>query len=123
MFPQFLWMKEWFGFAEVDIEVPEELWSEFEEFPPLFINRGVPDSAVPQHMHDYLQQSGRKRFPEQPKLLGVMSAKKILLYAPLLVWYLNRGLKLTAVYRTIDYEPREIFSWFVNEVANNRRMG
>ena len=123
VFPQFLWMEEWFGFAEVDIEVPEELWPEFEEFPPLFINRGVPDSAVPQHMHDYLQQSGRKRFPEQKKLLGVMSAKKILLYAPLLVWYLNRGLKLTAVYRTIDYEPREIFSWFVNEVANNRRKG
>ena len=123
VFPQFLWMEEWFGFAEVDIEVPEELWPEFEEFPPLFVNRGVPDSAVPQHMHDYLQQSGRKRFPEQPKLLGVMSAKKILLYAPLLEWYLNRGLKLTAVYRTIDYEPREIFSWFVNEVANNRRKG
>ena len=123
VFPQFLWTEEWFGFAEVDIEVPEELWPEFEEFPPLFINRGVPDSAVPQHMHDYLQQSGRKRFPEQKKLLGVMSAKKILLYAPLLAWYLNRGLKLTAVYRTIDYEPREIFSWFVNEVANNRRKG
>ena len=123
VFPQFLWMEEWFGFAEVDIEVPEELWPEFEEFPPLFINRGVPDSEVPQHMHDYLQQSGRKRFPEQPKLLGVMSAKKILLYAPLLAWYLNQGLKLTAVYRTIDYEPREIFSWFVNEVANNRRKG
>ena len=123
VFPQFLWTEEWFGFAEVDIEVPEELWPEFEEFPPLFINCGVPDSAVPQHMHDYLQQSGRKRFPEQPKLLGVMSAKKILLYAPLLAWYLNQGLKLTAVYRTIDYEPREIFSWFVNEVANNRRKG
>ena len=114
VFPQFLWTEEWFGFAEVDIEVPEELWPEFEEFPPLFINLGVPDSAVPQHMHDYLQQSGRKRFPEQKKLLGVMSAKKILLYAPLLAWYLNQGLKLTAVYRTIDYEPREIFSWFVN---------
>ena len=123
VFPQFLWTEEWFGFAEVDIEVPKELWSEFEEFPPLFINLGVPDSAVPQHMHDYLQQSGRKRFPEQKKLLGVMSAKKILLYAPLLAWYLNQGLKLTAVYRTIDYEPREIFSWFVNEVANNRRKG
>ena len=123
VFPQFLWTQEWFGFAEVDIEVPEELWPEFEEFPPLFINCGVPDSAVPQHMHDYLQQSGRKRFPEQKKLLGVMSAKKILLYAPLLAWYLNQGLKLTAVYRTIDYEPREIFSWFVNEVANNRRKG
>ena len=55
--------------------------------------------------------------------MGVLSAKKILLYAPLLGWYLNRGLNLTTVYRTIDYEPREIFSWFVTEVANNRRKG
>ena len=123
VFPQLLWSGEWFGFAEVDIEVPRELWPDFEEFPPLFINRNIPDSAVPQHMHDYLRKSGRKRAPEQLKLLGVLSAKKILLYAPLLGWYLNRGLKLTAVYRTIDYDPREIFSWFVTEVANNRRKG
>ena len=121
--PQALASKEWFGFAEVDIEVPEELWPEFEEFPPLFINRSVPDNAVPQHMHDYLQHSGRKHFPDQQKLLGVLSAKKILLYAPLLQWYLNNGLKLTAVYRTIDYKPRKIFEWFVKEVADNRRKG
>ena len=74
-------------------------------------------------MHDYLQQSDRKRFPEQPKLLGVLSAKKILLYTPLLQWYLDNGLKLTAVYRSIDYEPRKIFSWFVKEVADNRGKG
>ena len=61
--PQLLGTKQWFGFAEVDIEVPRELWSEFEEFPPLFVNRGIPDNLVPQHMRDYLQQSGRKRFP------------------------------------------------------------
>ena len=123
VFPQLLYNLEWFGFAEVDIEVPRELWPEFEEFPPIFINRSIPDSAVPQYMHDYLKNSGRKRFPDQPKLLGVMSAKKVLLYAPLLQWYLTNGLKLTAVHRTIDYEPREIFTWFVKEVADNRRKG
>ena len=123
VFPTALSSGEWFGFAEVDIEVPEELWSEFEEFPPLFINRSVPDNLVPQHMHDYLQTSGRKRFPEQKKLLGVLSAKKLLLYAPLLQWYLDNGLKLTAVCGTIDYEPRKIFEWFVKEVADNRRKG
>ena len=123
VFPQLLYTKEWFGFAEVDIEVPREAWPQFEEFPPLFINRSIPDNLVPKHMHDYLKHSGRKRFPEQPKLLGVLSAKKILLYAPLLQWYLTNGLKLTAVYRTIDYEPRQIFSWFVKEVADNRRKG
>ena len=78
--------------------------------------------GAPAH-DDYLKHSGRKRFPEQQKLLGALSAQKILLYAPLLEWYLANGLKVTAVYRTIDYEPREIFSWFVKEVADNRRKG
>ena len=123
VFPTALSSGEWFGFAEVDIEVPEELWPEFEEFPPLFINRSVPDNAVPQHMHDYLLHSKRKCFPDQQKLLGVLSAKKMLIYAPVLQWYLNNGLKITAVYRSIDYKPRKIFEWFVKEVADNRRKG
>ena len=114
---------QWFGFAEVDIEVPRELWEKFEEFPPFFINRAVSDEGVPQHMKDYLQDSGRTRFPDQKKLLGVLSAKKMLIYAPLLKWYLNRGLKITAVYRTINYIPKKIFTWFVQEVPNNRRAG
>ena len=113
----------WFGFAEVDIEVPRDLWEQFEELPPLFINRAVPDEGVPQHMKDYLRESGRTRFPAQNKLLGVLSAKKMLIYAPLLQWYLDSGLKLTAVHRTIDYRPQKIFNWFVQEVANSRRAG
>ena len=47
----------------------------------------------------------------------------MLIYAPLLHWYLFSRLKITAVYRTIDYVPEKIFDWFVNEVADNRRKG
>ena len=36
---------QWFGFAEVDIKVPRKLWEKFEEFPPFFINRAVPDEG------------------------------------------------------------------------------
>ena len=54
-------------------------------------------------------------------LLGLLSANKILLYAPLLQWYLDHGLKTTAVYRTIDYKPQKLFSWFVQQVTENRR--
>ena len=121
--PKKLETKHWFGFAEVDIEVPRDLWEQFEEFPPLFINRAVPDEGVPQHMKDYLLESGRTRLPDQKKLLGVLSAKKMLIYAPLLQWYLDSGLQLTAVHRTIDCKPQKIFNWFVQEVANNRRAG
>ena len=66
----------WFGFAEVDIEVPQELWPKFEEFPPLFINKSVGEEGIPQPMKDYLARSGRTAMPDQQKLLGVLSAKQ-----------------------------------------------
>ena len=81
----------WFGFAEVDIEVPQVLWPKFEEFSPLFINQSVGEKGIPQHMKDYLTKSGRTATPDQKKLLGVLKAKKVPLYAPLLEWYNKHG--------------------------------
>ena len=74
-------------------------------------------------MKTYLRKTNRTAIPGQKKLLGLLSAKKILLYAPLLERYLDHGLKITAVYRTIDYEPQKIFSWFVQQVTENRCEG
>ena len=112
--------EEWFGFAEVDIEVPRELWPKFEEMPPLFYNKPFPSEAVPQHMKDYLVESKRKPMYDQQKLVGALSAEKILLYAPLLKWYLEQGLKITAVHRTINYKRGKPFTWFVHKVTENR---
>ena len=118
-----MYSKRWFGFAEVDIEVPQDLWEKFEEFPPSFINQSVGAEGIPQHMKDYLATSNRVAMPDQKKLLGVLKAQKVLLYAPLLKWYHEHGLEITAVHRTIDYVPGKIFNWFVQEVANMRRKG
>ena len=74
-------------------------------------------------MKDYLAKSGRTATPNQKKLLGVLKAKEVLLYAPLLAWYHEHGLEITAVHRTIDYIPQKIFDWFIKEVANMRRKG
>ena len=54
------------------------------------------------------------------KLMGVMKAKKILLYTPLIEWYLNHGLRLTVVHQLIEYESDMAFLWFPEEVANAR---
>ena len=113
---------KWFGFAEVDIEVPKTLWPKFEEICPFFYNKEVPVEAVPQHMLDYLKRTKRNR-GDGKKLAGALSAKKILLYAPLLRWYLEHGAVITNVYRTIDYQPTKIFTWFVEQVTEARRTG
>ena len=55
--------------------------------------------------------------------MGALSAKRILLYAPLLLWYVNHGAEITKVYRTIDYTPAKIFPWFVEQVTEARRTG
>ena len=100
-----MYSKRWVGFAEVDIEVPQDLWEEFEEFPPIFINQSVGEEGIPQHMKDYLTKSSRTATPNQKKLLGVLKAKKVLLYALLLKWYFEHGVEITAVHRTINYIP------------------
>ena len=114
---------EWFGFAEVDIEVPQELWPKFEEMSPLFCNKEVPEEAIAPAMVDYLKRTGRSRTAGQRKMVGALSARKMLIYVPMLRWYLDHGLKVTACYRTIDYRPQKIFEWFVDAVTEARRMG
>ena len=110
-----------FGFFEVDIEVPEQLRKRFSEFSPLFILAEVPEDQIPQHMKDYQINTGRKKIKNNKKLLGVMKAEKILLYSPLLKWYLNHGLQVTKIHRYISYTPGTPFAWFPEEVSSARR--
>ena len=110
-----------FGFAQVDIEVPDELYDKFSEMPPLFVVQEIPDCSITEETKIYKEKTGRKTAKETKTLLGVMKAKKILLYTPLIEWYLQHGLRLTAVHQLIEYEPGKPFSWFPEEVTNARR--
>ena len=47
----------------------------------------------------------------------------MLLYVPLLKWYLEHGLEITKVYLTINYEPEVVFDRFVEKVTEERRKG
>ena len=110
-----------FGFFQVDIEVPEQLRKRFSEFSPLFVISEVPEDQIPQHMQDYKINTGRKKIKNNKKLLGVMKAEKILLYSPLLKWYLNHGLQVTKIHRYISYTLSRPFAWFPEEVSSARR--
>ena len=88
----------WFGLAKVDIEIPERLRPKFKDMCPFFLNKEVLVKAVPQQMLDYLKKTGRKHI-DAKKLVGALSAKKLLLYAPLLRWYVDHGAHISAVSR------------------------
>jgi len=76
---------EWFGFAEVRIEIPERLKPMLEEMCRFYYNKHVPTKAVLQHMKEYLTRTGRQ-YGDGRKLVGALSAERMLVYAPLLRW-------------------------------------
>ena len=110
-----------FGFAQVDTEVPDKLYDNFSEMTLLFVVQEIPDCDIPKEMKIYKEKTGRKTVKGTEKLLGIMKAKEILLYTPLTIWYLQHGLRLTAVHQLAEYEQGKLFSWFPEEVANTRR--
>ena len=96
-----------FGFVKCKLATPKTPWAKFEEMPPIFVNLEVVKADVPKEMSDYLTRTGRKGTTGK-KLLGALEADEILLYAPLLLWYIEHGLELQAVYTTIEYQPGKI---------------
>ena len=78
---------------------------------------------VPEHMKIYQADTGRKTIKGTKKLLGVRRASKILLYTPVLKWYLNHGLKVTGIYKYLKYTTSRPFASFPEEVSSARREG
>ena len=115
--------EEFFGFAQVDIHVPKKLKEKFSEFCPLFVVKEVEDKMVPESMKKYKTDTGRSVSHKSKKLLGVMETEKILLYSPLIKWYLEHGLVITKVHVLLKYIPSRPFQWFTEEVSNARREG
>ena len=73
-----------FAFAQVYIEVPDELYDSFSEMATLFIIQEILDCDIPEEMKLNKEKTDRKTVKGTKNLLGVMKAKKILLYTPLI---------------------------------------
>lgn len=73
-------------------------------------------------MKHYLEKVAHKQV-ERVKLIEAPNADKMLLYTPLIKWYLAQGLCLEAIYSSIQYQQNKIFEWFVDQVTEARRTG
>ena len=94
-----------FGFAQVDIQLPVKLYDKFSKMKSLFVfNRYLIERNTPKEMNMYKEKTGSKTIKETKKLLGVMKAKKIILYTLIIRWSLEDGLRLTPVHQLVEYE-------------------
>ena len=80
-----------FEFAQVGIEVPDELYDKFSEMSSLFVVQEIPDYDILEEINFYKKKTGRKTVKGTKRLLGVMKAKKTPLHMPLIEWYLQHG--------------------------------
>jgi hypothetical protein len=116
---------EIFGFLECDIEIPKEKYNEFREMCPIFKNVVVPieKEVIGETMYNLKKEEEGKEEGKDKKLICSMFGKEILIYTPLLKWYMFHGLIITKVYSFIHARPNKPFIKFMDAVAQARRNG
>jgi hypothetical protein len=115
-----------FGFLECDIETPEHLKGYFEEMCPIFKNIEIDPSdknIIGEHMYEYNKSKGANAAKKSKKLIGSYFGHKILIYTPLLKWYLDHGMIITKTYSFIKASGYKAFKPFMETVSNARREG
>ena len=111
-----------FGIIDCNIEVPENLYEYFAEFPPLFINVEYSSDRGGEYMKNVIEKVlHRKHFSER-KLISTMRARG-LFKTNLIKWYLSHGLKITSMRGYIPAIKSAIYKNFVDWVSNSRRKG
>jgi hypothetical protein len=111
-----------FGFVVCDIHTPEHLYNKFSEFPPIFRHEVIQEGQLGSYMQDVMNQTG-KTLGKNRKLISSFWGKKIVLYSPLLRWYLSHGLIVTKVYSIIPATPNRPFESVGTWVSDQRRHG
>ncbi|KAE9136525.1 hypothetical protein PF010_g1632 [Phytophthora fragariae] len=115
-----------FGFLECDIQTPEHLKQYFGEMTPIFKNTLInctDESIIGKHMYDYNQIREKSRSKPARKLIGSYFGEKILIYTPLLKWYLSHGMEITQTYSFIKASSHKAFAPFMEAVSSARREG
>ena len=124
-----------FGAIYCDVEVPEtwenkpeSFWHRlspqeyFAEMSPIFCVSDIYPQDFGEHMSEFCAETNFKPLKRR-LLIGGLKAKKIMLSTSLLKWYLSHGMKITKIYRAVEFTPRRCFAKFVEKGTAMRRLG
>ena len=111
-----------FGYMQCDIEVPKNLTSKLDNFPPMFKNTLVSKSDIGHLMENYAEE---ERLLSQPRkmLISSFTLQNGTLNTPLLKFYLHLGLVCTKIHRFVEDTPMKCFNCFVQSAVDARRQG
>ena len=111
-----------FGYVQCDLEVPEELYKRFANFPPIFKNSNVGREDIGDFMREYAEKNDLL-MKTQRMLISSYKLNNGIVITPLLKFYLKLELRCTKIYRFVEYTPQKCFIDFVQSVVDARRKG
>jgi hypothetical protein len=91
------------------------------EMCPIFKNAVIIFEDIPEYMQNYHTENNIP-FDKGNKIIGSYFGKEILMYTPILKWYLQPGLNETKFHCAIKYTPEKSFQ-FSYEVPDARGAG
>jgi len=108
-----------FGFIEVDIIVPEELYNYFSEFPPIVKNIEYSNNICGEYTTSLLNN----KFSKSKKLIATLKGEKLLIKSTRLKWLVEHGCIITKIHGVIEAFRRKIFANFMNWASDERTKG
>ena len=109
-----------FGFVVCDVSTPDALLEDILpiNFPPI-ITRGEINET---HLSDYMKTRVEDRGYKLPQttLIQQYNAKQVLLYTPMVEFYLNLGMRITNVTRFLQYQPAVVLKPFAEKITTGR---
>ena len=111
-----------FGYVQCDTQVPKNLRSKINNFPPIFKNTLVSKSDIGELIKNYAEE---ETFLSQPRkmLISSFTLQNGTLITPLLLFYLHLGLVCTKRHRYVEYTPKKYFNSFVQSAVGAGRQG
>jgi len=114
--------KDFFGFLEVDIEVPEHLYNYFSELPPIVKNIEYTEEICGDYTKNLVTKI-KNKFSKSRKLVATLKGEKQIIKSTRLQWLLEHGCVVTKLHGVIPAIPNACFKGFVEWVSDERRKG
>ena len=113
---------ELFGYARLDIAIPENKRHEFANFPPIFKNAFVGRDDIGDYMKDYAEKHGHLKKPRK-MLISSTFLEKGLMITPYIKFLVGKGAVVSKIYQFVEYTPQKCFDSFVQNIVEARREG
>ena len=114
--------RSFFGYAQCDLVVPDELKSKFAIFPPIFKNTEVGRKDIGDYMKKNAIENEKLKH-SQRMLIYSFKLENGTVITALFNSYLELRLQCTKTYRFVQYTPQKCFNNFVQSVVDARREG